>query len=60
MVAEPGNIGCEPRGVTAVPDFPKALYSAIVSYSQRRFGISIADPEVRMALEAIKGSDRIS
>jgi hypothetical protein len=34
-----------------VADFPHSLYSGIVSYSETRFGISIADPMVRIAVE---------
>lgn len=42
-------------GVTGeVPDFPQSLYPSIVSYSEKRFGISIADPEIRMTLETTK------
>ena len=39
-------------GVTyLVSDFPRRLYSGVVEYSEKRFGISIADPTVRMSLE---------
>jgi hypothetical protein len=41
-------------GVTAeVHDFPRSLYPQIVSYSERRFGMSIADPKVRIAVETV-------
>ena len=36
-----------------VADFPRALYPTIVEYSTKRFGISIADPEVRFAIEKV-------
>jgi hypothetical protein len=40
-------------GVTlTVEDFPHSLYSIIVSYSERRFGMSIADPGIRTATES--------
>jgi len=39
-------------GITyEVADFPRSLYSGIVSYSESRFGISIADPLVRIVVE---------
>jgi hypothetical protein len=39
-------------GVTyEVADFPRSLYGGIVEYSEKRFGISIADPLVRIAIE---------
>jgi hypothetical protein len=39
-------------GVSAeVSDFPSQLYEAIVSYSERRFGMSLADPAIRLRKE---------
>ena len=41
-------------GVThLVTDFPRRLYYGIVEYSEKRFGISIADPSIRLRVEAI-------
>lgn len=37
-----------------IADFPRALYPAIVEYSKKRFGMSIADPEIRLAIEKIE------
>ncbi len=40
-------------GVTQkVDDFPRSLYSAVVSYSEKRLGLSIADPSIRIAVES--------
>jgi hypothetical protein len=39
-------------GVTyQVDDFPQSLYAGIVAYSEKRFGMSIADPSIRIAIE---------
>lgn len=35
----------------AAPNFPNQLYDAIVSYSKKRFGMSLADPAIRFSLE---------
>jgi hypothetical protein len=41
-------------GVThLVTDFPRRLYYGIVEYSEKRFGMSIADPSIRLRVEAI-------
>ena len=41
-------------GVTyLVTDFPRRLYYGIVEYSEKRFGISIADPSIRLRVETI-------
>ena len=41
-------------GVTyMVSDFPRRLYSGVVEYSEKRFGMSIADPTVRMSVARV-------
>jgi hypothetical protein len=38
-------------GINAeIPNFPDGLYEQIVAYSEKRFGMSIADPAIRLEL----------